>query len=193
MGSHIGGRLAAQVGDSVGLYIGVDIQFAAHDAALGGNGVGGWVVVDLVEADALGVIEQRVLDHPDIVAQPPGDHLERAVAHEVTRLTPRIAPLFHHVPRHREHGGVLGDLGQVGGRMVQRQLKGVGVQRLCAQRFQRHVAAVHGRRVLDEIEQVGIFRRQLGIQDPPQGEDEVIRGQGLAIRPFGVAQVEGPD
>ncbi len=187
-------RRLAQVDDAVGFDPRAHVDLAAANATLGGDIVLGREVVDLVEADVLGGVVPWVLHRPDAVAQGPGLEDERAVADHVARPNPGLAQLAHHMLGHRVGGGVGQQAEQIGRRMGEPDLHGHRVQSPHPQGLRPGLALVDGRRVLDHVQQIGVFGRGLRVLDPPHGEDEVVRRDRLAIGPQGArAQLEGPD
>ncbi len=120
---------APQIADAVGLERGVDVQLPPPDPALGGDGVVGRIVVDPIDADLGRVKEQRVLHHLDVVAQLPRHRPERTVRDIPARGGPGVSPAFDHVPGHRIHAGVLGDLRQIGRGMFEGELERVRIER----------------------------------------------------------------
>ncbi len=184
---------AFQVGEPVGLERGVDVQLAALDPALGRYGVIGRIVVDPVHTDVGGVEEARVLRQLDMVAQPPCDRAERAIGNVVGGLGPGVPPALDGVARYGIHARVLGDLGQVGGRVLERQLQREVAQGPRAEARGVQAAPVHRLGVLQEIQQIGVGRGRVWIQQAAEGVDEIVGGDGRPVRPDGGPQVESPD
>ncbi len=183
----------AQIGHAVGLDRGVDVELAPLDPALGRDRVGGGIVVDAVHADTGGVIEPRVLHRRDVVAQLPVGGNERSVGDIVARVGPGLAVALDRLPRHGIHGGVLGDLQQIGRGVVQGQHDRARIGRRDAEAGGVGLAAVHRLAVLQQIEQVGVGGGGSRIEHPPERIDEVVGGERPPVRPGRRAQVEGPD
>ena len=77
-------------------------------------------------------------------------------------------------------------------RPLEGDLEGFRVDRARAERLGIGLAAVvDGFGVLDRVEQIGVFGRGRRIEDPAQGEHEVVGGDRDAVRPAVVAQGEG--
>ncbi len=76
--------------------------------------------------------------------------------------------------------------------MFQRHHERLVVGRGDAKLRSRHLAGVHGFRVLDQVQVVGVGGCGLRIENAPPGEHEIARRHRLPVRPLMIAQMERP-
>jgi hypothetical protein len=78
------------------------------------------------------------------------------------------------------------ELEEVGCRPLERDLERAVVDRFHADLLRLRLAFVEFLGVLDDVEDVGVFRPGLRVEDAAVGEDEVRRLDGIAVRPLRV-------
>ncbi|VVT61878.1 hypothetical protein BOS5A_231146 [Bosea sp. EC-HK365B] len=179
--------------DLVGRNVRRHLQLAGLEAAGGGGEVGRRIVDDRVDLDVRRVVEVLVLLQPDMRVR--HELLQRvgAVRDPVLRLDKVLAEFLHGGRMDRQPGLVRQQFQEIGGGPLQRNLERALVDRLDAEVFELGAFAclVDLLGIEDGVEDVGVFRPGLRIDHAPEREDEIIRRDRVAIRPFGVgAQLE---
>jgi hypothetical protein len=162
----------------------------------------GRFVVDGEEMDALQPDPPRVpvvgiAFHPDPHVGTPLDEAEWAVADKLPG-PPRLAHISR--PPRLDVGTVNGQEGVVGEDLeeVRRGLreahdKGVRIGREKAHRRPRPFPAMVGLGTLHDVEPVRVLTGEAGLERPAPGEDEIVRGDGVAVAPARLGpQVKGP-
>ena len=96
---------------------------------------------------------------------------------------------------HRQRRLVREELEEIGRRPLERDFQGLVVDGAHAELIDRHRlvggGGVDRLGILDRIEDRRIARRGCRVLDAAEGEDEIVRGDRVAVRPFGVgAQLE---
>ena len=149
------------------------------------------VVDDFVELYVLRAVVVGRFFEDDARLWLPFAHFVGAVAGNVFGARPFFAVFFHDMPRHGVGDGVDEQAGEVGGGVVQFDDEGFVVRRADAERIQRLFAFDDFFCVFDRIEEEAVFAADRRIDAAPPGIDEVACGDGGAVRPGVVAQVEG--
>ncbi len=176
-----------------------DVDLAGAEQALLGAGVLDGQENDLAERDAGARPIVRIAFGDDFLVRRPGGQRERSVRDEVARTRPLRVALGHVAERldGRAVDGVVGE--------VDLHQEEVGCGRAKPDDERARIGRGHadpaeiGERssvellgVLDGIEEVGVFSGERGREDASPTVDEIIGGDGIAVRPFrAVAEMEG--
>ena len=166
------------------------IDLAGFHGGEGRGRIGDQAEGELVERNRVGVVIFRVLLEDHRFTGVEGGDAEGAGADEGGGVAgPAFGIGFHHILTHREEGGVGQKLHHVG----DAGLEGEG-QRLVVGSRNGDIALATGVVVLlgadDGIEHRGVHGGGGRIEHAHPGIDEVTGGNGLAVAPLGVAQVE---
>ena len=179
-------QMAAHETDLFGRNIIVGLDFAGHEAAQRRAAIFKRVKYFAIERDVCRIVIGGVLGQNDSIVRNKLFQHESAVRHHMggaDEIRSKILDGFS-MQRLGGHMGELGD--KIGCRIFQRDFKRCLVHGAHAQSFDRQFAFVDPCRVLQRIKNIGVGRAGRRRHQPPEREDEIVRGQPVAIRPFGV-------
>ena len=200
-GGVVGGRFLGLVnGDFGDGQRAGDVKLAGAEGAFLRVGAFDRIEDDLAEFHGGAVPVVFVAHAADELVGLPIDEGKVAVADEIAGARPKGAaavgaPEF--LERGAVHGipsGVADHGGQIRYGVVEREHEGAIVGRAGAdERGVGDFARVEGLAVFEGEEERSVFGGELGAEHPAVGEDEVVRGDGIAVGPLGVgAEVKGP-
>ena len=198
--AQLRGLVRAELGHLVGRHRAGDVQFAAAEGAFFGEEVGDGAELHGVERDFLGVPVTRVLAHDHAAGDFPALERERAAADHRAGPRPRGvqgvdgAELEDRRRVHRDPAVVAEELEEIRDGMLEFDDQRVRVGRTHADGPE--VLRLAGGEILgaaDAVQHRSVFRTEARPQHAFVAEEEIRRGDGVAVGPLGrLAQTEGP-
>ena len=178
---HLVAELLPEVGELLDRQFVVGIEFSGLEALDRGRAVLGRIEDHGVELHVGGIVKLRVLDDLDVIVRHPLGEDERSVGDEIAGLGPVGAKAFDGGPMHRIGRLMRQHLEEIGRRRIECDFECLRVDRASADLLRAHLACIDRLGILHDVEHRGVFGGGRRVLQSPEGVNEVIGCDGIAV------------